>query len=209
MNRCVQLSLFVRQHEGGHVWGRDCCINDEDEDEPIPHSLEGWVVKHSPGVNPLWLHFVLWKHVQTKWKYLNSRKRFWHYISYKQLSKTTSNLQLLAKLAMSHYLKPWLGELLHTSSNRGLLTLYIFRSQFWSFDIFCRNTKIGHEKALDKLNQSPKRHFKIFHFSKTFRIEFTDFLTLNRLFIFWMRWSDSFNSIPLNPRITIALKFEK
>lgn len=50
----------VVEEEGGRVGCEDGRVDDEQQDQPVPHSLEGAVVEDGPLVDPRGLELVLW-----------------------------------------------------------------------------------------------------------------------------------------------------
>ena len=57
------LLLHLVEQEGGGVGREDGGVDDQQQDEPVPHGLEGTVVQHGPFVDPGGLQLILWQHV--------------------------------------------------------------------------------------------------------------------------------------------------
>lgn len=58
------------EEEGGGVRCEDGRVDDQQQDDPVPHRFEGAVVKDGPLVDPWSLEFVFWQHVGTKRQHL-------------------------------------------------------------------------------------------------------------------------------------------
>lgn len=69
------LLLGVVEQEGGAVRGEDGRVNDQQQDEPVPHGLERAVVQDGELVDALRLKLVLRKHVRTQRQHLRKRQR--------------------------------------------------------------------------------------------------------------------------------------
>ena len=65
----LDLVLLVEQ-EGGHVRCKDGRVDDQDENEPVPHRLEGRVVQDGEAVNPRRLELVLGEHLRPQRQHL-------------------------------------------------------------------------------------------------------------------------------------------
>lgn len=56
----VALFAFLAEQKRGDVRCEDGCVDDEQKDDPVPHSLERRVMKNRALVYPWRLEFVLW-----------------------------------------------------------------------------------------------------------------------------------------------------
>jgi len=52
--------------KGSDVWGKDGCIDDQEEDDPIPERFERRVVQNGPFVDSRGLQFVLGHHLSSQ-----------------------------------------------------------------------------------------------------------------------------------------------
>ena len=55
--------VLVAEQEGGRVGSEDGRVDDQQQDEPVPHGLEWAVVQEGPPVDTRGLQLVLWQHV--------------------------------------------------------------------------------------------------------------------------------------------------
>ena len=62
--------LLLGQQEGGGVGREDGRVDDEQEDDPVPHGLEGRVVQQRAAVDTLRLQLVLWNDVRPQRQHL-------------------------------------------------------------------------------------------------------------------------------------------
>ena len=62
--------VLLIEEEGGDVGREDGRVDDEDEDEPVPHRLEGRVVQDGEAVHAGRLQLVLRQHVCTQRQHL-------------------------------------------------------------------------------------------------------------------------------------------
>ncbi len=64
--RTVLGARLLVEQEGGDVRREDGGVDDEDEDQPVPHSLEGRVVQDGEAVHARRLQLVLGQHLSTQ-----------------------------------------------------------------------------------------------------------------------------------------------
>lgn len=69
------LLLDVVEEEGSRVGGEDGRVDDQQQDEPVPHCFEGTVVKDGPLVHARGLELVLGQHVCTQRENLRTGDR--------------------------------------------------------------------------------------------------------------------------------------
>ena len=65
--------VLLVEEEGGDVRREDGRVDDEDEDEPVPHRLEGRVVQDGEAVHAGRLQLVLRQHVRSQRQHLQER----------------------------------------------------------------------------------------------------------------------------------------
>ena len=63
-------AVLLVEEEGGDVGGEDGRVDDQDEDEPVPHRLEGRVVQDGEAVHAGRLQLVLRQHIRTQRQHL-------------------------------------------------------------------------------------------------------------------------------------------
>lgn len=66
--------FFIVEQESGGVRRQDSRVDDQQQDQPIPHSLEGTVVKNRPLVYPRSLKLVLGENVSTQRQHLSQNQ---------------------------------------------------------------------------------------------------------------------------------------
>lgn len=71
------LLLGVVEQEGSTVRSEDGRVNDQQQDEPVPHGLERAVVQDGELVDALRLQLVLRKHIGTQRQHLRKRQSFY------------------------------------------------------------------------------------------------------------------------------------
>lgn len=69
------LLLHLVEKEGGRVRCEDGGVDDQQQDDPVPHGFEGAVVKDGPFVDAWGLELVLWQHVGTEGQHLKTDRR--------------------------------------------------------------------------------------------------------------------------------------
>ncbi|GFW28389.1 uncharacterized protein TNCV_4640541 [Trichonephila clavipes] len=62
----VIVQPLLIQQKRGNVGREDCCVNDEQQDNPVPDRFEGRVVEDRPFVDPWLLEFVLRENIGTQ-----------------------------------------------------------------------------------------------------------------------------------------------
>lgn len=66
------LLLHLAEKEGGRVRRENGGVDDQQQDDPVPHRFERAVVKDGPFVDAWGLKLVLWEHVSTERQHLRS-----------------------------------------------------------------------------------------------------------------------------------------
>ena len=69
------LFLHLVKKEGSRVWCEDGGVDDQQQDDPVPYSFEGAIVKDGPFVDAWGLELVLWQHISTERQHLRSEEK--------------------------------------------------------------------------------------------------------------------------------------
>lgn len=71
----VRFKVRFVEKKSRHVWREDGRVHNEQEDDPVPHRLEGRVVKNGPLVDHWALQLILRQHIGSQRQHLTIRER--------------------------------------------------------------------------------------------------------------------------------------